>query len=532
MSDFEHIEKYKENNRIEAKKAFGGLPNSIWETYSAFANTLGGCILLGVIEKEGKTFEAVGISDADKLIKDFWNVINNPKKVSVNLLSDKDVFAQSVGDKTIVLINVPRADRNYRPVYIDGNPLNTYRRNGDGDYKCTKEEYQTMVRDASVKTQDMLLLSEMDLGVLNMESVHGYRQRMKYSRPGHVWEQLADDEFLQKIGAAGIGEDGKKHPTAAGLLMFGNEYDIVREYNNYFLDYQEQYDPDNRWTDRIISSSGDWSGNVYDFYFRIYNKLRQDIKTPFKLDGITRVDDTPVHLALREALANCLVNADYYGSRGVIIIKKPDVIMLANPGNSRVDLDAVISGGISDPRNSAILKMFNFIDIGERAGSGIPNIFRVWKEQKWNAPIISETYEPDRVTLTLPLSPVKNVDKSAIKENIADENNKKSAINRLSPKNIADIGDKNKIGDKKSAIKENIADENNKKSAINQKIKERIISFLKEHSEGKTPEIAEYVGLKASRTRDYIKELIDDGAIEAFGGRKNRTYCLKNKEIE
>lgn len=103
--------------------------------------------------------------------------------------------------------------------------------------------------------------------------------------------------------------------------MFGNEYDIVREFNTYFLDYQEQYDADTRWTDRIISSSGDWSGNVYDFYFRVYNKLIQDIKVPFKMDGGTRVDDTPVHQALREALANCLVHADYYGRQGLVIIK-------------------------------------------------------------------------------------------------------------------------------------------------------------------------------------------------------------------
>ena len=495
MIDFKKLAEYKENNRIEVKAALGGLPRSIWETYSAFANTLGGIILLGVTEKEDKSFEVVGLPDPDRLIKEFWDAVNNVQKVSVNLLSDRDVYPLDVNGKLIVVINVPRAERSYRPVYTNGNPLNTFRRNGEGDYRCTKEEYQAMVRDASVKTQDMLVLMEMDLSVFNLESVRGYRQRMKYSRPGHVWEQLDDELFLQKIGAAGIGEDGKKHPTAAGLLMFGNEYDIVREYNSYFLDYQEQYDPQNRWTDRIISSSGDWSGNVYDFYFRVYNKLQLDIKTPFKLDGITRVDDTPVHQALREALANCLVNADYYGRRGVVIIKKPDVITLSNPGNLRIELATALSGGVSDPRNSTMLKMFNFIDIGERAGSGIPNIFRVWKEQKWKEPFFSESFEPGRVILTLPLSPT----------NIADD--EKSAI---------------KIGDKKEMTKTD-----NKKTEIKDAAKKKIIIYLTAHPEGKTSEIAEFIGLQVSRTRDYIKELVNEGIVEMSGANKNRTYRLK-----
>ena len=157
MIDFETIGKYRENNRIEAKKAVGGLPVSIWETYSSFANTLGGIILLGVEELKDKSLRPVNLPYPGKLVKEFWDLVNNPNKVSINILTSKDVYIHEIDGKRIVVITVPRADRTYKPVYIDNNPLNTYRRDGEGDYKCTKEEYQAMVRDASIKTQDMLI---------------------------------------------------------------------------------------------------------------------------------------------------------------------------------------------------------------------------------------------------------------------------------------------------------------------------------------------------------------------------------------
>ena len=485
MLDFNNLQKYRENNRIEAKKALGGLPKSIWETYSAFANTHGGIILLGVEELPDKSLQAVDLPDPERLIKEFWDTINNPNKASINILSSKDVFIQEVEGKKIVVINVPRAERSYKPVYVEGNPLCTYRRNGEGDYRCTKEEYQAMVRDASAKSQDMLVLDEMDLTVFNKESVRSYRQRMRLSRPGHVWEALENEDFLLKLGAIGIGGDGKKHPTVAGLLMFGNEYDIVREFNMYFLDYQEQYDADTRWTDRIISSSGDWSGNAYDFYFRVYNKLIQDIKVPFKMEGGTRVDDTSVHQALREALANCLVNADYYGRQGLVIIKKRDAITMSNPGGFRIDLDAAKSGGISDPRNGAMLKMFNLIDIGERAGSGIPNIFRVWREHGWTMPIISEQLEPARTILSL------------------------SLLKQIS-------------SDKKVAT----TTRNNSTKTAMQKIV--ILEYLTDHVFAKCSDLSNVLGVKDARSRRILGQMIEEGTIVAEGANRNRTYRLKS----
>lgn len=213
MIDFNALNKYRENNRIEAKKALGGLPKSIWETYSAFANTLGGIILLGVKEDENKNLRIAGngILNPEEMIKEFWDTVNNPKKASLNILSDKDVYVENIENKKIIVINVPRADRFYKPVYIDGNPITgTYRRNGEGDYRCTPEEYQAMVRDGAIKTPDMQILEKWDLSVLEDESISGYRMRMHFARPNHVWETLNKEDFLLRIGAVGIGADGKK----------------------------------------------------------------------------------------------------------------------------------------------------------------------------------------------------------------------------------------------------------------------------------------------------------------------------------
>jgi len=255
--------------------------------------------------------------------------------------------------------------------------------------------------------QDSMVLENMSLTVFCNESLRHYRNRIKYTSHGHVWEMLENIEFLQKLGAIGVGQDEKLHPTAAGLLMFGFENEIVKEYPHYFLDYIERYDADVRFTDRIYSTSGEWSGNVFDFFFKVYNKLIQNpkIKIPFKMkDGLTRLDDTPIHEALREAMANCVSNADFYGERGLVIRNNTDDIVFENPGTFRIELREALSGGVSSPRNAIILKMLNFLNIGERTGSGIPLIFQAWKGEGFSEPLYIEQIKINRSFLSLPLT--------------------------------------------------------------------------------------------------------------------------------
>ena len=74
----------------EFKAARGGLPGSVWDTYSAMANTDGGVVVLGIAQKDGR-FAVEGVPDALKMKQDFWNTVNNRGKVSTNLLSNDDV---------------------------------------------------------------------------------------------------------------------------------------------------------------------------------------------------------------------------------------------------------------------------------------------------------------------------------------------------------------------------------------------------------------------------------------------------------
>lgn len=150
MFDVSQIAHYRENNRLEAKLATGGLPHSIWETYSAFANSYGGVILLGVEELSDHSLRVQGLLDPQELVEEFSALLTNPKVVSVNLLSEADIQILTVDGKEIVAISVPMAQQDQLPVYIGGDLVRgSYRRSGDGDYHCTRAELNAMLSGRS-----------------------------------------------------------------------------------------------------------------------------------------------------------------------------------------------------------------------------------------------------------------------------------------------------------------------------------------------------------------------------------------------
>ncbi|MDR2149056.1 MAG: putative DNA binding domain-containing protein [Tannerella sp.] len=417
-----------EHSQVESKKTARGIPDSLWESYSAFANTSGGVILLGVSELAGK-LEITDVSESAKKIKNIWDILNDKKKINVNILFERNVFVHKENDKEIIVIKVPRADRHDKPVFINNDLMNgTFRRNAEGDYHCSLSEIKSMLRDQSDIPIDGVVFDEITFDDLDKDTVKRYRNMFSVLKPEHIWNRLDDIAFLHKIGALGRAETSELKPTLAGLVMFADEDVITRILPDYFLDFREKYDND-RWSDRVVSNLGEWSGNIFDFFFKIANRLTADIKRPFQMrDNIYREDDTSIHKALREALANALIHADYYGRRGIVIEKKKHLITFENPGSFRPDIAEVMNGGITDPRNPNIFKMFALLDIGERAGSGLHTIHTIWQDAGWDLPVLSEQIEPARTMLLVPIEIENNEGINAESEGI---NSKDEGINAL-----------------------------------------------------------------------------------------------------
>ncbi|PSF33082.1 transcriptional regulator [Aphanothece hegewaldii CCALA 016] len=396
-----------EDQDYEFKLANGGLPKDIWETISAFANTDGGYIILGISEKHDR-FSILGIRKPQTLQKEFWDNHNNPQKLSMPICSNSDVEVKTVHQHQLLVIHVPRSTRTQRPVYINNNPMTgTYKRNYEGDYRCSKDEVQQMFRDANDEPQDFQILDKFDLNDLDSETLKTFRQRFSNREPDHPWLALDDRKLLYQLGGWRCDRhSGHEGLTVAGLLMFGRERSILDAFPHYQLDYQERLsnNPEERWTYRV-TLDGKWEANLFNFYYRVYVRLVNDLDVPFQLDrDAVRKGETHVHEALREALVNTLIHAAYQSTRPIQIVKLLDGYIFSNPGRLRIPLHRLYEGGLSDARNPNLQKMFQMLGLGEKAGSGFGKILRAWKEQQWLIPLVSEKLDIEVTSVILPMT--------------------------------------------------------------------------------------------------------------------------------
>lgn len=382
----------KEGSNIELKKAKNQVPNSFWETYSAFANTDGGIVIFGIDEKNKKI---TGVNDAYKLRDDLLNTLNNKNKVSENIISNEDIkIVELENELKVLIITIPEAPYRLKPIYLNGNPKEAYERLGEGDRKLSGEKYKALIVGAKKET-DNELLKNYGLDDLDIESLELYRKDLYEQSDNEKYRHIDFKEMLIELGAMRKDRQGTNEYllTTGGLLFFGKYTAITDRFPGFQLDYFEKESSlDTDWVDRVSSGDMEYPElNVYKFFKIVLEKLNHTIKDTFILreDNKTRLPyKSDLFTSVREALVNALMHAYYDSDKPIKITAYPDYYEFINPGKMRVTVEEFIHGGISDIRNHTMSSIMRRIGISEKAGSGGPRIFDVAEKYKLKFPEI------------------------------------------------------------------------------------------------------------------------------------------------
>lgn len=374
---------------IELKKA-NELPNAFWESYSAFSNTDGGWIILGVMENKPHN-EITGVGNVDKTIVSLWDQLSNKNKVSYRTVDNTDVNTYEIDGKKVIIVHVKEAPETVKPVYLNGKLENSWIRTGDGDRKVTLDELGILLRNAN-PAHDDLPAEKFTMDDLDMDSVITYKERVHKRYPKKKYIDMTPETFLKEIGACTIDRNTGEFQIKRGTLLFLGKVNSIRElFPHYHVDFFDRRGKNERWIDRVTDDElSDYEMNLYNFYMVTYEKLKALLKEAFSLDEYQlRIPFSDFDETIRECLVNCLAHADYvqgYPSTKIDVFN--GWFRFVNPGKMLVSKEQFLMGGDSRPRNEIIMKMFRLLGASERQGFGGPLIYRTASENDFRSPEI------------------------------------------------------------------------------------------------------------------------------------------------
>ncbi|MGY8904401.1 MAG: RNA-binding domain-containing protein [Burkholderiales bacterium] len=389
---------------IEFKESTWAVPKDALTTVSAFANTSGGHIVFGIKEKNG-TFSVSGVVGADQVQNDFLGQVRDRNKVSVFLPIDGELHALDGG--TVIVFYVPEAQRNEKPVYLDGNPRKAYIRRGGRDDTCTGDELIRFIRDAADTRYDGDLLTDFNVeSCFDETTVRWYRQRYAERNPGR-YDQLSDIAFLQQMACVAE-KKNQLIPTRAGILVFGTDAAFRQILKRPIVDFQvyrepkANYSAEVRWADRMTPVPEENLLKTWQSLVGFYTKHTEH---PFAIDPgrLQRADDPPDYISFREATINLLIHQDFGDqTRSPTVRFFRDQSEFFNPGDAFASREQLIDPGEKAVRNPSIVAAFRRIGLSDQAGSGVGAIFASWRRLGNVPPVIENDKAEKTFRLMLP----------------------------------------------------------------------------------------------------------------------------------
>lgn len=394
------LKKAKENIFLEFKKAGKNVPTSLWETYSAFCNTVGGTIILGIEEKKEENL-ILGVENSDDMLKNIWNTLNNKNKVSHNALEDSDLYKLEIEDKTIIIMNIKEVPNSEKPVYLNGDLKEIYIRQGEADKKATFDEIRNFISDATPKTR---LIKNFSFDDLDLKTVKNFKSLVEEKYPNNKYNEMDEESFLKQIGAIRKDRKTNEYKLTEGCLLFLGKYLSITDYfSKYHLDFFYRGRDNERWLDRVNSDEPKYGEmNIFNFYNIVFEKIKINLKEKFELNEEKQriVNFGNLEEAIREALVNTLIHADYSCNFPKVKVEMYEGwIYFENSGRMLITVDEYLEGGHSKLRNDNLVKLASLCGMAERQGFGGVKIYKTAEELSYQTPEIITN--PEETTLKL-----------------------------------------------------------------------------------------------------------------------------------
>lgn len=465
-----------ESGFIEYKSSKTNLSKSLWDSISAFANTKGGTIFLGITEKidaQGKKIYPIeGIDNPQVQEEKLSQQVADQNMLSYNSVEFFGIETTPSG-KSFIKIVVAEAPDSKKPVFIKGkdSKVVAFVRVGSGDKIAKDEELKALIRNQS---------NELDVGVLNnysiddldKNSIIDYRRRVESNPKFEHYQEFSLEEFLDNVGVIATNRDsGLKGITIGGLLFFGKHFAILQKFPHFQMDLFDRRS-DERWLNRISTFNDDL--NVYQFFMQSYDYLQGIPKSPFMLDeNQARIEvGGLLRVALREALLNVIMHSDYFSEEHATINIFWDYFDFVNAGTMKIPIENFFTTNDSKTRNPVISKLLKLMGFGELAGTGGEQIFNAARRAKLKLPAIESNLEKTKLRIWT----IDFIDAAH------DLNEYESVVLKLLTKTMLPISGK---------------------------------------------EIREKTGLSVYYARESLNSLIEKGYVEIIGNKRSTRYQLK-----
>jgi len=360
---------------FEVKEAKAALPKSCWETVSAFSNTSGGWLVFG-IKEIGNNYQIQGVTNAEKIEQDFLNTLRG-EKFNVFVATKQQRY--TIDGKTVLAFYIPVSAQ--KPVYYN-TQANTFIRRSSSDQKARKNEIDAFYRDQTFGTKTSELAPKTSRADIDTTSLRQYRDYMARFNPDVSYNRFDEATFLTKLR---IVEEGQL--TYSGLLFLGKRDAIEKHFPDFRIDLLEiEGKSISEATSNYSFRLGEFE-NLWDYYFECFKRLKPEVDVAFQLtDQGFGQELSPGLKAIREALVNMLMHADYFSPACSRIRIFTNHIEFYNPGGLPKPLEELKAKDLSLPRNPLITKLFRMVRLAENAGYGFDRIEANWKIYNNTAP--------------------------------------------------------------------------------------------------------------------------------------------------